>query len=187
MELFIVTMQTVFSPYFYFPFYLPFKLMTIIQRDSLEEHQRFIRIANTIGEFSKCRSKQVGCIIVKDRKIIASGCNGTPSGAINCCDLFETENMNDKEYRAEHHEFSNAMECHAEQNAILMAAKYGNAIEGCIFYVSLKPCEQCMKMIAQLNVKQIYYDKDYDLFLEYSKPVQQMIKNLGINITKISV
>lgn len=157
----------------------------IIQQRSNDEHKIFIQIAELISKFSKCRSKQVGCIIVKDRRIIASGCNGTPSGAINCCDIFEPERMNEPEYRNTHHDFSNAMECHAEQNAILMAAKYGNAIDGCVFYVSLKPCEQCMKMIAQLNVKHIYYHKDYDMFKEYSKQVQQMIQDLGIQITKI--
>ena len=158
--------------------------MSIIHRNSIEEHKIFIQITELISRFSKCRSKQVGCIIVKDRKIIASGCNGTAQGVINCCDLFDPDKMKDIEYRKVHHEFSNAMECHAEQNAILMAAKYGNAIDGCTFYISLKPCEQCIKMIAQLNVKNIYYHNDYDMFMKYSDHVNEMIKTLGINIVK---
>lgn len=159
----------------------------VVERDSLAEHKVFINIANEIAKFSKCRAKQVGCIIVKDRRIISSGCNGTPTGAINCCDIFDPTKMNDVSYRMKHHEFSQAMECHAEQNAILMAARYGNAIEGCTFYVSLKPCEQCLKMIASLNVKHIYYSNEYDLFKQYSPQVQVMIRELGIEIVKIDV
>lgn len=157
----------------------------VVERNSDEEHKIFINIANEIAKFSKCRAKQVGCIIVKDRRIISSGCNGTPTGAVNCCEIFDPTKMNNTEYRMKHHDFSQAMECHAEQNAILMAARHGKAIDGCTFYVSLKPCEQCLKMIASLNVKNIYYNKEYDMFKQYSQQVQLMIQELGINIVKV--
>lgn len=159
----------------------------IIKPGSIEEHKVFLSIVNQIAKFSKCRSKQVGCIIVKDRKIISSGCNGTPTGAVNCCDIFDPNRMNEPEYRKQHHEFSLAMECHAEQNAILMAARYGNSVDGCTFYVSMKPCEDCLKMIANLNVKNIYYSKEYDMFKNYSPNVEMMIKQLNINIVKIDL
>ena len=60
---------------------------------TIMEHSIFINIANEIAKFSKCQSKQVGCIIVKDKRIISSGCNGTPTGAINCSDLFDKNKM----------------------------------------------------------------------------------------------
>lgn len=161
-------------------------LPQIIQRGSDEEHKIFINIANELAKFSKCRSKQVGCVVVKDRRIVSSGCNGTPRGAVNCCELFDANRMSNPEYREEHHKFSNAMECHAEQNAIDMAALFGISLEGATFYVSMKPCEQCLKMIANLKVKNIYYDKEYDKFIEYAPYVQQMIKDLGINIVKVN-
>lgn len=150
------------------------------------EHKIFINIANEISKFSKCQSKKVGCIIVKDKRIISSGCNGTPSGAINCSELFNSEYMHEKEYREMHHKFSESMECHAEENAILMAAKFGNSIDGAVFYVSMKPCERCLKMIANLNVKYIYYDKVYDKFVNYSDEVNKMIKLLNIHLIKIN-
>ena len=149
------------------------------------ENQIFINIALEIAKFSKCQSKQVGCVIVRDRRIISSGCNGSPSGAMNCNEIFKHELMNDPKYRECHHKFSESMECHAEENAIIMAARYGNAIENCKFYVYMKPCERCLKMIAGLGVKEIYYCHDYDKFIEYSPHVQRMIKDLGIKITKI--
>ena len=149
-------------------------------------HQIFINIANEIAKFSKCQSKKVGCIIVKDGRIISSGCNGTPSHAVNCCDLFDSEMMSDPEYREMHHKFSESMECHAEENAILMAAKFGNSIDGSVFYISMKPCERCLKMIANLNVKEIYYDKEYDKFVNYSERVNVMIESLGIKLIKVN-
>ena len=149
------------------------------------EHRIFINIANEIAKFSKCQSKQVGCIIVKDKRIISSGCNGTPSGAINCSDLFDKNKMSEINYREIHHKFSESMECHAEENAILMAAKFGNSIDGAVFYVSMKPCERCLKMIANLNVKDIYYNKIYDKFVNYSDDVNMMIQKLGINLIQI--
>ena len=150
------------------------------------DHKIFINIANEIARFSKCQSKQVGCIIVKDGRIISSGCNGTPSGSVNCSDLFDSKRMNDVEYREKHHKFSESMECHAEENAILMAAKFGNSIDGSVFYISMKPCERCLKMIANLNVKYIYYHKEYDKFISYSDKVNEMINMLGIHLIKIN-
>lgn len=161
--------------------------LEIIQRNSIEEHKVFLAIAELISKFSKCRAKQVGCIIVKDRRIVASGCNGSPSGAVNCCDIFDPRLMNNIEYRLKHHEFSTAMECHAEQNAIDNAAYFGNKIKGSVFYVSMKPCEQCLKLIASLKVKYIYYSHEYDMFKDYSPQVKKMIEDLGIHIIKIDI
>jgi len=155
------------------------------------EHTIFINIAKEIAKFSKCQSKQVGCIIVKDGRIISSGCNGTPSGAINCCDVFDKNKLDpndqnyDSDYRAQHHAFSESLECHAEENAILMAAKFGNSIDGAVFYTSLKPCERCLKMIANLNVKRIYYHDVYDFVEHYSESVEQMIRSLNIQLIQI--
>lgn len=153
---------------------------------SNNQHKIFIAIANEIAKFSKCQSKQVGCIVVKDGRIISSGCNGTPSGAVNCSKLFTSSRMHEPEYREKHHAFSEAMECHAEENAILMAARYGNNIEKSTFYVSMKPCERCLKMIANLNVKYIYYDKIYDKCVEYKDYVKEMIRDLGIRLIDVN-
>lgn len=153
---------------------------------SNNQHKVFIAIANEIAKFSKCQSKQVGCIVVKDGRIISSGCNGTPTGAVNCSELFTSARMNDPIYRETHHAFSEAMECHAEENAILMAARYGNSIDKSIFYVSMKPCERCLKMIANLNVKYIYYDKVYDKYVEYKDYVKDMFRDLNIHLIDIN-
>lgn len=145
----------------------------------------FLNIAEEISKFSKCVSKQVGCIVVKDDRIISTGCNGTPHGAINCNSIFNKERISDLQYRECHHQFSESMECHAEENAILNAAYYGISIKDSIFFVSMKPCESCLKKIISLGVKDIYYRYEYDRFIEYSEYVNKMIRDLKIRITKI--
>lgn len=151
-----------------------------------DDHKRFIDIAKNIAKFSRCQSIKVGCIMVKDRRIISSGCNGSPSGSANCDSIFDSSRMKEPSYREQHHKFSESVECHAEENAIIMAARYGNALDGCVVYVSLKPCERCLKMLANLNIKYIYYADEYDKFKEYSEPVVKMIQDLQINIIKIA-
>lgn len=149
------------------------------------EHNVFLNIADEIAKFSKCASKKVGCVIVKNKRIVSSGCNGTPPEAINCNELFDFRMMSDESYRATHHKFSESMECHAEENAILIAARNGISIENSTFYISMKPCERCLKMIAALGVKKIFYRNDYDLFKCYDDNVSTMINKLGIEIIKI--
>lgn len=145
----------------------------------------FLNIAEEISKFSKCVSKQVGCVIVKYNRIISTGCNGTPSGAVNCDSIFDREKIPDPEYRACHHQFSDSMECHAEENAILNAAYHGISIANSTFFISLKPCESCLKKIIALGVKSIFYRHEYDRFIEYSDYVSKMIADLDIKITKI--
>ena len=152
------------------------------------KHEIFLRIVENLALFSKCVSKQVGCIAVRDNRILSSGVNGTPSGVVNCCDYFNedpTFDISRKECRSLHHSFSEAIECHAEENAIINAAKHGISLDGSTFYITLKPCERCLKMIAALGIKYIYYRNEYDMFVEYSEPTQRMIKELNINIQKI--
>ena len=166
------------------------QLLTITSQYSILndnfKHNIFLNITDEFTKFSKCISKQVGCIIVKDNRIISSGVNGSPSGATNCCEIFDKSLIQDPEYREKHHKFSESMECHAEENAIINAAKYGICLMNSELYVSMKPCERCLKMIANLGIKNIYYRNDYDKFIEYSEEVKQMITDLHINIIKIN-
>jgi dCMP deaminase len=147
-------------------------------------HNTFLKIAENISEFSKCVSKRVGCVVVKDMMILTSGCNGTPCGTDNCCDLWDASQIENSEYREQHHKFAESIECHAEENAILNAVKHGINISDSVFYVSLKPCERCLKMIMGAGIKYIYYRNDYDKFIEYSPVVKKAIEDLHVYIIK---
>lgn len=118
----------------------------------------FIKTALLLSQQSKCVSHKVGCLIVKDNRIISLGYNGSPPKFTNCCDLFDEHNFD----REKHHEWSNIYESHGELSAILYASKNGINISGSEMYCTLFPCDQCLKNLVQSGIKKIYYVFDYD-------------------------
>ena len=115
--------------------------------------KNFINIAKEIASASKCVSKQVGAVIVKNGRILSTGYNGTPSGYTNCCDYWNNQ------YTKEHHLWSKTYEIHAEMNAIIWAARKGISIEGATIYVTLEPCSECSKNLIASGIKRIVYEK----------------------------
>lgn len=117
----------------------------------------FMKTAFMLAENSQCVSHRVGAIIVKDSRIISIGYNGTPPGMMNCNELF------DKEFdRAEHNRWSSQNEIHAEMNALAFAAKHGLSVEGCDMYVTISPCNDCLKNLVMNGIENVYYYKRYD-------------------------
>ena len=95
---------------------------------------------------SKCERRKVGCVISKDSRIVSTGYNGNPSGMPNCC---ESD--------------GNTMETvlHAEQNALMFAAKEGISTKGCTLYVTLSPCLTCATLIIQAGITKVIYKEEY--------------------------
>lgn len=139
--------------------------------------RNFVNIAHEIASASKCVSKQVGAVIVKDGRILSTGYNGTPSGYVNC-----SEHWHD-EYTKEHHEWSKTYEIHAEMNAIIWAARKGISIEDATIYVTLEPCSECSKNLIASGIKRIVYDKPYEH--TNSEVVEKFIKENGVIIEQI--
>lgn len=139
--------------------------------------RNFINIAKEIASASKCVSKQVGAVIVKDGRILSTGYNGTPAGYKNCCDHW------DGQYTPEHHNWSKTYEIHAEMNAIIWAARKGISIEGATIYVTLEPCADCSKNIIQSGIKRIVYEKYYEH--NNSPIISQFLKDNGVIIEQI--
>jgi dCMP deaminase len=139
--------------------------------------KNFINIAHEIATASKCVSKQVGAVIVKDGRILSTGYNGTPSGYTNCCEHWNGE------YTKDHHDWSKTYEIHAEMNAIIWAARKGISIEGATIYVTLEPCSECSKNLIASGIKRIVYDRAYEH--TNSDIVSNFIKDNGVKIEKI--
>ena len=139
--------------------------------------KNFINIAHELATASKCVSKQVGAVIVKDGRILSTGYNGTPAGYTNCCEHWNGE------YTSEHHEWSKTYEIHAEMNAIIWAAREGISIKDATIYVTLEPCSDCSKNIIASGIKRIVYDKSYEH--TNSDVVTKFIKDNGVIIEKI--
>lgn len=140
--------------------------------------QNFINIAKEIASASKCVSKQVGAVIVKDGRILSTGYNGTPAGYMNC-----NEHWNG-EYTKDHHDWSKTYEIHAEMNALIWAARKGISIEGATIYVTLEPCSECSKNVIAAGIKRIVYDKAYEH--TQSDIISKFIKDNGVQIEQIS-
>ncbi|SFV75891.1 dCMP deaminase [hydrothermal vent metagenome] len=139
----------------------------------------FIHIAKEIATASKCVSKQVGAVIVKEGRILSTGYNGTPSGYTNCCDYWNNQ------YTKEHHEWSKKYEIHAEMNAIIWAARKGISIEGATIYVTLEPCSECSKNLIASGIKRIVYAQPYEH--NDSKTITQFILDNGVSIERLDV
>lgn len=139
----------------------------------------FINIAQEIATASKCVSKKVGAVIVRDGRILSTGYNGTPAGHVNCCDYW------DFKYTKEHHEWSKTYEIHAEMNAIIWAARKGISIEGATIYVTLEPCSECSKNIIASGIKRIVYLKPYEH--THSETISKFISDNGVAIEKLAV
>lgn len=124
----------------------------------------FLKIAEMVKTRSTCIRRQVGAVIVKDNKIISTGYNGAASGASHCNNIgCMREKMGIKS--GERHELCVAI--HAEQNAIVQAAKYGTPIEGATLYCTVQPCAICAKMLVNAGIKRIVFNGTYpDSFAE---------------------
>ncbi|AZV00901.1 deoxycytidylate deaminase [Escherichia phage vB_EcoM_005] len=104
----------------------------------------YLQIAYLISQESKCCSWKVGAVIEKNGRIISTGYNLL------------------KEHRMAHAAWSSKNEIHAELNAILFAARTGSSIDGATMYVTLSPCADCAKSIAQSGIKTLVYAELYD-------------------------
>ena len=139
--------------------------------------KNFLNIARELASASKCVSKQVGAVIVRDGRILSTGYNGTPPSYTNCCDHWNNE------YTQEHHEWSQTYEIHAEMNAIIWAAREGISIKGATIYVTLEPCSQCSKNVIASGIKRIVYEKSYEH--TNSKIITKFIKDNGVIIEQL--
>lgn len=115
-------------------------------------------IAVLVAKRSTCLRRAVGAVIVKDRRILATGYNGAPSGIRHCIDigcLRETMNI----ASGERHELCRGI--HAEQNAIIQAAYHGVSIQNALLYCTHLPCAICTKMIINAGIRRIHYLEGY--------------------------
>jgi len=136
------------------------------------KHKLFINMAELVAGQSTCCRLSVGAVLVKDNRVISIGFNGVPSGQTHCEEHFEEvcrksgqpkeEFFKSQKFMDEHGKFSNENELHAEQNAILFAAKNGIATAGATLYVTFAPCINCAKVIVTAGIKTVYYKTPYD-------------------------
>lgn len=127
-----------------------------MDRPSWEEY--FMDIARLVARRSTCLRRQVGAVMVKEKNILATGYNGTPSGITHCS---ETGCLREqlKVPSGERHELCRGL--HAEQNAIIQAARHGVNISGATLYCTNSPCIICSKMLINAGICRVVYLDGY--------------------------
>ena len=142
-------------------------------------HEYFMRIAMLAATRSTCLRRQVGAVIVKNKKVLATGYNGSPSGLKHCLDVgCLREELGIPS--GQRHELCRAI--HAEQNAIIQAATSGVSIEGGILYSTTFPCMLCAKMLVNSGIKEIYISEGYPDDLS-----KEILEEAGVEIHRLVV
>ena len=125
-------------------------------RPSWDEY--FMSIAEQVSDRSTCLRRHTGAVLVKGKRILATGYNGVPSGLAHCEEvgcLREQRNIES----GSHHELCRGI--HAEQNAVIQAAKHGIPIDGASVYSTHQPCVLCAKILLNAGVTEIMFREAY--------------------------
>ena len=134
----------------------------------------FMEIVRVVRTRSTCVRRQVGAILVKGNRLLATGYNGAPKGALHCnkkgCLREQTGTPS-----GERHEICRGL--HAEQNVIIQAAIYGASVSGATLYCNNKPCSICAKMIINAEISRIVYQEEYDDALS-----DELLRNSNIRL-----
>jgi dCMP deaminase len=136
-------------------------------------------ITRLVAKRSTCLRRSVGAILVKERRILATGYNGAPAGLRHCVEagcLREDSAIPS----GTRHELCRGL--HAEQNVIIQAAYHGISINGAVLFCTNKPCVICSKMLINAGIKEIYYLAGYEDELS-----DQMLAEAGVNVKRLDL
>lgn len=147
-----------------------------LSRPSWPEY--FMAITKMVAKRATCLRREVGAILVKDKRILATGYNGAPAGLKHCAEV-GCLRENASIPSGTRHELCRGL--HAEQNVIIQAAYHGIPINGAAIYCTNKPCVICSKMIINAGIKKIYYEEGYDDPL-----ADQMLAEAGLKVLRLS-
>ena len=131
--------------------------MEKMKRPTWDEY--FMEMAELTAKRSTCMRRSVGAVIVKDKRAIATGYNGAPKGIRHCEDRGGCLRQKLGVPSGQRHELCMAL--HAEQNAIIQAAKLGVSIDGATLYCTHQPCSVCAKMIINAGIQRVVYQEGY--------------------------
>ena len=122
---------------------------------------RFMEMAEVISGWASCyqKDRKIGAVIVKNKRIMTTGYNGAPAGIRTCVERGECLRKKKGIASGTHAEICYAI--HAEQNAIIQAARLGVSIDGATLYCTHQPCSVCAKMIVNAGIRRVVYEQGY--------------------------
>lgn len=118
----------------------------------------FMRMAKLVATRSTCLRRQVGAVVVKEKRVLTTGYNGAPRGLRHCAEVGCVRQQNNVE-SGTRHELCRGV--HAEQNAVIQAAYFGVSIKGASIYTTNYPCSLCTKILINAGIAEIVYMEDY--------------------------
>lgn len=137
----------------------------------------FMDMAKLAARRSSCLRRAVGAVLVKDRRLLATGYNGVPSGVTHC-DVTGCLRDRLQVPSGERHELCRGL--HAEQNAIIQAAFHGVSIRDAVLYCTNLPCIICAKMLINAGVRRVVYIEGYSDAL-----TQEMLSEVGMELVRM--
>ncbi|MFA5114525.1 MAG: cytidine/deoxycytidylate deaminase family protein [Candidatus Omnitrophota bacterium] len=145
------------------------------KRPSWDEY--FLEVAELVAKRATCLRRQVGAVLVKDKKILSTGYNGAPSGLDHCFDIgCIRQKLNIPS--GERHELCRGL--HAEQNVILQAALHGTSTKDSTLYITNQPCAICAKMLINAGIKEVIIADGYP-----DRLAQDFLKQAGIKVKRV--
>lgn len=145
-------------------------------RPSWDEY--FMSIARQVATRSTCLRRQVGAVLVSDKRILATGYNGAPRGMRHCAEIGCLRAQLGIP-SGERHEICRAL--HAEMNALLQAACHGIRVENSSLYCTNQPCALCAKMLINVGIRKIFIAEGYP-----DELAREMLAEAGVEIHQIS-
>jgi dCMP deaminase len=150
------------------------KKKNLYRRPSWDEY--FLEVANLVSKRATCLRRRVGAVLVKDKKILATGYNGAPSGLKHCIEIgCLREKLSIPS--GQRHELCRGL--HAEQNVLLQAALHGTSTKGSVLYITNQPCVICAKMLINAGIIEIIISGEYP-----DKLANDFLKEAKIKVRK---
>ncbi len=145
-----------------------------MERPSNDEY--FMNMAKLVATRSTCIRRQVGAVIVKDKRVLSTGYNGSPKGSKHCDELGCIREELDVP-SGTRHELCRGV--HAEQNAVIQAAYFGVSVKDSTIYSTTHPCSMCAKIIINAGIIEIVYNEGYPDDLS-----KELLSETGIIVRK---
>lgn len=141
--------------------------------------KRFMEMTETISNWASCfkKDRKMGAVIVRDKRILTTGYNGAPQGITPCVERGECMRIKMGIESGTRAELCYAV--HAEQNALIQAARMGVSVHGATLYVTYSPCVICAKLIINAGIARVVYMHDYPD--DFSK---QLLQEAGVVLQK---
>jgi len=154
------------------------------ERRRPDRPEYYMRIAMAVRARANCIGNKVGAVLVRGDRIVSTGYNGTPQKMKNC-DEGGCERCANRDRYPAGQAYDVCVCVHAEQNALLAAARFGIAVEDAAIYTTMKPCFGCAKQLLQAGVRGVYYLHEWEPDQEFAAQYEVLVQRFPEGLARI--